>query len=51
MHVDAPWEGYDEMKATEVVLRVRESPPAVRAMVRLYEETHKNRRSILDATS
>ena len=50
VHVAAPWEGYDEMKATEVVLRLRDSPPAVRAIARLYEETHKNRRSILDAT-
>jgi ferritin-like metal-binding protein YciE len=51
IHVDAPWEGYDDMKATEIVLRLRDATPAVRAMARLYEETNKNRRSILDATS
>jgi ferritin-like metal-binding protein YciE len=50
VHVAPPWDGYDQMKATEIVLRLRDAPPAVRAMARLYEETNKKRRSILDAT-
>jgi ferritin-like metal-binding protein YciE len=51
LRVDAPWEGYDDMKAGDVVGRLRDAPPAVRAMARLYEETHKARKSILDATA
>jgi ferritin-like metal-binding protein YciE len=51
IHVEPPWEGYDRMKASEIVARVRDAPPAVKAMVRLYEETHKGRKSILDATA
>jgi ferritin-like metal-binding protein YciE len=51
VHVEAPWEGYDAMKASEVIARLRDAPPAVKAMARLYEETHKARKSILDATA
>jgi ferritin-like metal-binding protein YciE len=51
VHVDAPWAGYDDMKASEIVARVRAAPPAVKAMARLYEETNKRRKSILEATS
>jgi ferritin-like metal-binding protein YciE len=50
VHVDAPWEGYDEMKATDVVARVRTADAATRAMVRLYEAGNKARKSVLDAT-
>src|SRR4051794_30226661 len=49
LRVEAPWEGYDEMKASEVIERLGQAPPAVRAMARLYEETHKARKSILAA--
>jgi hypothetical protein len=50
IHVDEPWAGYDKMKAPEIVGRVNESDAAVKAVVRLYETTHKKRRSIVDAT-
>ncbi|HEY3188229.1 MAG TPA: ferritin-like domain-containing protein [Solirubrobacteraceae bacterium] len=50
VHIEAPWEGYDTLKAGEIVARLRDANDAVRAMVRLYEETHKNRKSILQAT-
>ena len=50
LHVDAPWDGYDEMKAGEIVARVSADDPAAKAVVRLYEQTHKKRKSILDAT-
>jgi hypothetical protein len=51
IHVDAPWPGYEKMKAPEIVARVKESDAATKAVVRLYEQTHKKRKSILDATS
>jgi hypothetical protein len=50
IHVDTPWTGYDEMKAADVVDRVRVSDPSVKAVVRLYEQQHKKRKSILAAT-
>lgn len=50
LRVDAPFEGYDRLKAPEIVARVRESDPATKAVVRLYESTHKRRKSILSAT-
>jgi hypothetical protein len=50
IHVDAPWDGYDDMKAGEIVSRVKESDASVKAVVRLYEQQHKKRKSILGAT-
>lgn len=51
LRVGAPWDGYDTMKASEIVARVGNADPAVKAVVRLYEQTHKKRKSILDATA
>ena len=51
IRVDAPWDGYDGMKAAEIVARVKGSGDAAKAVVRLYEQTHKKRKSILDATA
>jgi hypothetical protein len=50
LRVDAPWEGYDKMRAPDIVTRLSAADDTVKAIVRLYEGTHKNRRSILDAT-
>lgn len=50
LRVDEPWDGYRSMKASEIVARVRSSDAATKAVVRLYEQTHKQRKSILDAT-
>jgi ferritin-like metal-binding protein YciE len=50
VHVDAPWDGYDQMKAADVVARVKEADDATRAIVRLYEAGNKGRKSVLDAT-
>ena len=42
LRVEAPWDGYDEMKAAEIVERVRESPTTpTKAVVRLYERTQQ----------
>ena len=50
LRVDAPWDGYEKLNATEIAARVRESDPATKAVVRLYEQTHKKRKSVLAAT-
>ena len=50
LRVGEPFEGYDRLRAPEIVARVRESDDAVKAVVRLYESTHKKRKSVLAAT-
>lgn len=50
IHVDEPWEGYGQMKAPDIVDRVGTADQATKAVVRLYEQTHRKRKSILDAT-
>jgi hypothetical protein len=50
LHVDRPWDGYDDQSASEIVSRLREADEATKAVVRLYEQQHKNRRTVLRAT-
>jgi hypothetical protein len=50
LRVGEPFDGYDKLRAPEIVARVRESDDAVKAVVRLYESTHKKRKSVLQAT-
>lgn len=50
LRVDEPWPNYGKMKAPDIVDRLRTSDEATKAVVRLYEQTHKKRKSILDAT-
>jgi hypothetical protein len=49
VHVEAPWEGYDQMKAAEIVKRLRSANDATRAVARLYEQHGKARSSVLAA--
>ena len=51
VHVDVPWEGYDSMRANEIVARLRAADDATRAVVRLYESQGKARSSVLAATT
>lgn len=51
IRIDAPWEGYDDMKAPQIVSRVRGEDATVKAVVRLYEGSHRKRKSILEATA
>jgi hypothetical protein len=44
-----PWDGYDGMPAAAVVQRVRGSDTATKAVVRLYEQQHKGRATVLRA--
>ena len=50
LHVQPPWDGYDAMNIAQVLERLTGADPTTRAMVRLYEETHKNRKGVLRAT-
>jgi hypothetical protein len=50
LRVEAPWPDYDRMNVAQVLERLTGADPTTRAMVRLYEETHKNRRGVLRAT-
>jgi hypothetical protein len=50
IRIDAPWDGYDTMKAGDIVTRLRSEDPTVKAIVRLYEQNGKKRKSIIDAT-
>ena len=51
VHVDAPWDGYDRMRAADIVARLRSADAATRAVVRLYEQQGKARSSVLAATA
>ena len=49
IEVQAPWPGYDDQSAAEVVKRVRQGDEATRAVVLLYERGHKGRKSVIAA--
>lgn len=51
LHVDPPWDGYERMTAADIVDRLVVADAAERAVVRLYEQQHKRRKSILAATA
>jgi hypothetical protein len=49
VHVDEPWRGYRSMKAPEIIDRLRVSDDAVKAIVLLYESSHRSRKTVLRA--
>jgi hypothetical protein len=49
VHVEAPWDGYDRMRAADIVARLKGADAATRAVVRLYEQQGKARTSVLAA--
>jgi hypothetical protein len=49
LHVQAPWDGYDAHPAAEIVKRVRAGDEATKAVVLLYEQSHKARASVIRA--
>jgi hypothetical protein len=51
LHVDPPWDGYDEMTAADVRDRLAAASPTEAAAVELYESTHKSRRTVIDAAA
>ena len=48
--VDEPWSGYDGQPASAIASRVRGADSATKAVVRLYEQQHKKRATVLRAT-
>jgi hypothetical protein len=51
LHIDPPWDGYDEMTAADVRDRLAAATPTEAAAVELYESTHKSRRTVIDAAA
>lgn len=49
VHIEPPWEGYPQMNAKQIVDRLSSADPAELAAVQLYESTHRNRQTILNA--
>lgn len=47
LRVDQPWSGYDSLKAKDVVAQLATADAATLAVVRLYESTHRERRTVL----
>lgn len=50
LQVQAPWDDYDAMTEDQVLDRLTGADPALRAIVRLYEGSHGERRQIMIAT-
>jgi hypothetical protein len=49
LHVDPPWDGYDQMTAADIRDRLAAASATEAAAVELYETSGKRRRSVLDA--
>ena len=49
LHVEPPWDGYDQMTAADIRDRLAAATTTEAAAVELYEATGKSRRSVLDA--
>ena len=49
VHVDEPWDGYESMKAKDVIARLAGSSAAELAAVALYERAHRARDTVLAA--
>ncbi len=49
VHVDEPWENYDLLGAADVIDQITGAPTAVLAAVELYEQSHRRRKTVLEA--
>lgn len=49
VHIEPPWEGYTRMSAKQIVDRLLVASPAELAAVQLYESSHRNRQTVLNA--
>ncbi len=47
IHVEEPWDGYGAMTAADIIDRLAVADSAQLAAVRLYEGTHRDRRTVL----
>jgi hypothetical protein len=51
LHVDRPWDGYDDMTAPQITDRLTAATVELAAAVELYESIGKSRRTVLDAAA
>ena len=51
LRIEEPWDGYAKMTAADIRDRLTAAGAAAAAAVELYESTHKNRRSVMDAAA
>jgi hypothetical protein len=49
LHIDPPWDGYDQMTAPQITDRLAAGDAVLAAAVDLYETTHKSRRTVIEA--
>jgi hypothetical protein len=49
LQVDEPWDGYDDLTADQVITRIGQADAAELAVIELYERSHKQRRTVLNA--
>jgi hypothetical protein len=49
IHIAEPWQGYAELKAADVVDQLAGRDQAELAAVELYEASHRNRQTVIDA--
>jgi 1-acyl-sn-glycerol-3-phosphate acyltransferase len=49
LHVEEPWEGYRSMRVADIVERLNVTSAEVLAAVKLYEQSHRQRRGVLIA--
>jgi hypothetical protein len=49
IHVEEPWDGYDDMTAAQIRDRLVAADGVLAAAVDLYETTHKSRRTVIEA--
>jgi hypothetical protein len=49
IRVDEPWEGYDKLRAADIVERITGATVAQLGAIELYEQTARQRRTVLDA--
>ena len=49
IHVEPPWDGYEQMNAKQVIARFATADPAQLAAVQLYEVRHRHRQTVLNA--
>ncbi|HET9102840.1 MAG TPA: hypothetical protein VFN55_05750 [Solirubrobacteraceae bacterium] len=49
LRIDEPWKGYDQLRAADVIERLRGADAAELAAVELYERSRRGRETVLDA--
>ena len=49
LHIEPPWDGYQEMNAKQVISRLASATSAELAAVQLYESSERRRQTILNA--